>query len=70
MSANIVKCPIEMVSKKSTKIVTDNAKYNMYINALPAVIRKKIFDKKINPQSVYNEYRKIGKDKIVAKYSK
>ena len=69
MSANIVKCPIKMVDKKSTKIVTDNAKYNMYINALPTVIRQKIFDDKINPQSVYNEYRKIGKDAIVAKYS-
>ena len=70
MSANIVKCPIEMVSKSSTKIVTDNAKYNMYINALPTVIRQRIFDQKINPQIVYNEYRKIGKDKIVEKYSK
>lgn len=67
--SNIAKCPIEMVSKSSMKIVTDNQKYNMYINALPTVIRKKIFDDKINPQSVYNEYRKIGKDAIIAKYS-
>lgn len=67
--SKIVKCPIVMASKSSTKIVTDNAKYNMYINALPTVIRQRIFDQKLNPQNIYNEYRKIGKDAIVAKYS-
>ena len=66
---NIVKCPINMVDKQSTKIITDNNKYNMYINALPTIIRHIVYKNELNPREIYNEYRKNNKQYIIEKYT-
>lgn len=41
----------------------------MYRNALPKVIRENVLKRKINPRDVYREYRKFGRDVVIAKYS-
>lgn len=49
-------------------INTDDPKYNMYANALPAPIRHKVCAAGLDVRQLYKEYRNIGRDAMVAKY--
>ncbi len=49
-------------------IQTDDPKYNMYTNALPAAIRHKVCAAGLDVRQLYKEYRSIGRDAMVAKY--
>lgn len=54
--------------KTATPITTDDPKYDMYANALPAAIRQGVVAQKLDARAIYKEYRKMGKDALVAKY--
>ncbi len=51
------------------KIASGDVKFDMYANALPKAIRQKVIEMDLDVRAVYGEYRKIGKDALVAKYS-
>ena len=50
------------------RIETGDRKFEMYANALPAAIRKKVVAEGYDVRALYTEYRLIGKDGMVAKY--
>ncbi len=52
----------------SEAIATDDPKYDMYANALPALIRNKVCAAGLDVRQLYKEYRSIGRDAMVAKY--
>jgi len=53
---------------KAPPIQTDDPKYNMYANALPAPIRHKVCAAGLDVRQLYKEYRAIGRDAMVEKY--
>jgi hypothetical protein len=69
-TTTLPKAPVDLTStsRSAARIETSDKKYNMYINALPAQIRKHVFDKKLDPRVLYNEYRKSSKDEMIKKY--
>ena len=52
----------------SAPIQTDDPKYDMYANALPAAIRQKVCAAGLDVRALYKEYRATGRDAMVAKY--
>jgi hypothetical protein len=55
--------------KKVKAPMTDvDPKYNMYFVALPKVIRDRVIKDKLDPRALYNEYRKRGREHMIATY--
>lgn len=54
--------------RASAPISTDDPKFDMYANALPVAIRQKVVDAGYNVRELYKEYRKYGRDHMVARY--
>ena len=52
----------------SAPIQTDDPKFNMYANALPAPIRQRVVEAGLDVRALYKEYRSYGRDHMVAKY--
>lgn len=56
--------------KVKTPMTDADPKYSMYFIALPKVIRDTVINKNLDPRALYNEYRKKGRDHMIATYSK
>lgn len=54
---------------RAEPIKSGDPKFDMYANALPVAIRQKVVDAGLDVRALYKEYRAIGKDALVAKYS-
>nr|WP_140393858.1 hypothetical protein [Nitrospira cf. moscoviensis SBR1015] len=56
---------------KKVKALMTNAdpKYNMYFIALPKAIRDTVIKKNLDPRALYNEYRKRGREHMIATYA-
>lgn len=55
--------------RKAEPIQTDDPKFDMYANALPAAIRKEAVTRGCDVRAMYKEYRAMGRDALVAKYT-
>ena len=52
--------------RKAEPIKTDDPKYDMYANALPAAIRGECVERGMDVRALYKRYREIGKDALIA----
>jgi hypothetical protein len=56
------------VKKVKAPMTDADPKYNMYFIALPKAIRDRVIKDKLDPRALYNEYRKRGRDHMLATY--
>lgn len=54
---------------RAEPIKSGDPKFDMYANALPKAIRQKVVDAGLDVRALYKEYRAIGRDALVEKYS-
>lgn len=57
------------VKKVKAPMTDADPKYNMYFIALPKAIRDTVIKKNLDPRALYNEYRKRGRDHMIATYA-
>jgi hypothetical protein len=55
--------------RKAEPISTGDAKFDMYLNALPEPVRVLVVPLGWDPRELYKEYRTLKKDGIIAKYA-
>lgn len=55
--------------RKAEPIQTGDAKFDMYLNALPEPVRVLVVPLGWDPRELYKEYRALKKDGIIAKYN-
>ena len=63
------KVPAGFGGKATEPIASGDPKFDMYANALPKPIRQKVVDAGLDVRALYKEYRAIGRDGMIAKYS-
>jgi hypothetical protein len=54
---------------RAEPIASGDAKFDMYANALPAAIRRGVVEAGLDVRAMYKEYRLLGRDRLVEKYS-
>lgn len=54
---------------RAEPISSGDPKFDMYANALPKAIRQQVVDAGLDVRALYKEYRAIGRDALVEKYS-
>ena len=56
--------------RKAEPIQTGDAKFDMYLNALPEPVRVLVIPNGLDPRELYKEYRALKKEGLIAKYCK
>ena len=54
--------------RKAEPISTGDAKFDMYLNALPQPVRVLVVPLGLDPRALYKEYRLLKKEGLIAKY--